>query len=320
MRLSLEAGFSARSGGRTTIRFERLDLNLLVALDALIEERSVSLAARRLCLSQPAVSGALNRLREFFDDELLVPIGRQMVPTPKAEELREPVRDALMLIRSRITTPAEFDPSTVKRHFTIVASDWVYSILLSRLFVETSVTAPHVRFDVVGPSQRTREMMDRGEADVLISIEGYLSSDRPQQALFTAEHCVIAWSQGRYGTGLTLDDFLHAGHASVLFGADRFPALTEMLYAERGLNRTIDVRVPSFSSLPQAVIGTDRVATMYRRHAEYFAELLPLSLHVPPVDLPPLTEMVQWHKSRSGDPGLMWLIGKLSDLAQQITA
>src|SRR5438067_1930595 len=131
------------------MRFERLDLNLLVALDALIEERSVSLAARRMCLSQPAVSGALSRLREFFGDELLVPIGRQMVLTPKAEELRDAVREALMMIRSRITTPSQFDAQSAKRHFTIIASDWVYSILLAPLFIEAARSAPNIKFDVM---------------------------------------------------------------------------------------------------------------------------------------------------------------------------
>jgi LysR family nod box-dependent transcriptional activator len=83
------------------MRFERLDLNLLVALDALIEDRNVSMAARRLYLSQPALTGALNRLRDFFGDDLLIPSGRQMMLTPKAEELRGPVREALMLIRTK---------------------------------------------------------------------------------------------------------------------------------------------------------------------------------------------------------------------------
>src|SRR5687767_5141559 len=106
------------------MRFERLDLNLLVALDVLIEERSVSVAANRLFLSQPALSGALNRLREYFNDELLVQSGRQMILTPKAEELRAPVREALMFIRSRITTPSDFDPATAQRKFILVASDY----------------------------------------------------------------------------------------------------------------------------------------------------------------------------------------------------
>jgi LysR family transcriptional regulator, nod-box dependent transcriptional activator len=106
------------------MRFERLDLNLLVVLDELIQEKSVSAVARRLNLSQPAISGSLNRLREYFGDDLLVPSGRTMLLTPKAEELREPVRDALMLIRTRITTPTAFDPATAERRFVLTASDY----------------------------------------------------------------------------------------------------------------------------------------------------------------------------------------------------
>ena len=302
------------------MRFERLDLNLLVALDALIEERSVSLAARRLFLSQPAVSGALNRLREYFGDDLLIPVGRQMVLTPKAEELRNPVRDALMLIRTRITTPAEFDPRTAERHFTIVASDWVYAVLLCPFFAEAARAAPGITFDVLNNGRRSQEMMERGEADVLISIDGYLSKDHPQRPLFSAGHSVIAWSEGRYGASLDEERFLAAGHVVVMFGADRHPAFTETHFAQRGIVRKIDLRVPSFSALPLAVVGTDRIATMYRRHADYFASYLPLTVQAPPIRLPEATEVVQWHRSRASDPGLKWLIEELAGEAEQLTA
>lgn len=302
------------------MRFERLDLNLLVALDALIEERSVSLAARRIFLSQPAVSGALNRLREYFGDDLLVPVGRQMVLTPKAEELRNPVREALMMIRTRITTPAEFDPRTAERQFTIVASDWVYAVLLCPFFAEAEKMAPKITFDVLGNSRRSQEMMDRGEADALISVEGYLSKEQPQRTLFTAEHAVISWSEGRYRSSLSEEEFLGAGHVVVLFGADRHPAITEMIFSQRGIPRKIELRVSGFSALPLAVVGTDRVATMYRRHAEYFAQFLPLTIHPSPIELPDVTEMVQWHKSRASDPGIKWLIERLAIHAQNIAS
>ncbi|MDP9086119.1 MAG: LysR family transcriptional regulator, partial [Pseudomonadota bacterium] len=106
----------------------------------------------------------------------------------------------------------------------------------------------------------------------------------------------------------------------VLFGADRHPAITEMIFSQRGIPRKIELRVPGFSALPLAVIGTDRVATMYRRHAEYFAQFLPLTIHPSPIELPEVTEMVQWHKSRASDPGIKWLIEQLALHAQNIAS
>lgn len=302
------------------MRFERLDLNLLVALDVLIEERSVSVAAKRLFLSQPAVSGALNRLREYFRDDLLVQVGRQMMLTPKAEELRGPVREALMLIRTRITTPTEFDPATAERRFTIVASDFVYTVLLAPVFAEAARVAPNITFDVQNTSRRGQEMMDRGEADLMITIAGYLSEEYPQKRLFEDEHAVIAWSEGRYGAALTEEDFREAGHAVVLFGRERHPAFTETFFEQKGVNRRIQVRVPTFSALPAAVLGSDRIATMFRRHAEHFARLQPISIHQPPLPLPNVVEAVQWHSFRADDAGLKWLLELLTRRAAELDA
>lgn len=300
------------------MRYERLDLNLLVALDALIEERSVSVAAKRLFLSQPAVSGALSRLREFFEDDLLVPLGRQMMLTPKAEELRAPVREALMLIRAKITTPGSFDPLTAERHFTIVASDFVYAVLLTKVFAEAAVRAPNLAFDVLTAGKRGTEMMERGEADLLITIPAFHTDDHPRVSLFEDEHAIVAWRDGRYGQTMTAEDFFEAQHAVVLFGRDRHPAFSETYFEQRGVARRIHVRVPTFSALPAAVVGTDRIATMYGRHARWFARFMPLTVHRPPIDMPNVVEEVQWHTLRSNDQGLQWLVGLLKECAARL--
>lgn len=300
------------------MRFERLDLNLLVALDALIEDRSVSIAAKRIHLSQPALSGALNRLREFFRDDLLVPLGRQMMLTPKAEELRGPVREALMLIRAKITTPGSFDPATAERQFTIIASDFVYNVLLVDVFAEAAVRAPGLVFDVLSTGKRGAEMMERGEADLLITIPGYQNEAHPRVALFEDEHAIIAWKNGRYGDKLTEADFFAAQHAVVLFGRDRHPAFSETYFERQGVRRNIQLRVPTFAALPAAVIGTDRIATMYSRHAAWFAQSLPIIVHRPPIAMPNVIEEVQWHRLKSSDPGLQWLVGLLRDCAAKM--
>ncbi len=297
------------------MRFERLDLNLLVALDALIEDRSVSSAAKRLYLSQPALSGALNRLREFFGDDLLVPSGRQMILTPKAEELRAPVRDALMLIRSRITTPAHFDPATSQRQFAIAASDYAYNVLIADLMARASRLAPEITFELIATGPGALDRLERGELDLFVTIDGYLNPDHPQQALFEDEHALICWSGSSHAAGISESAFLHASHVVAFFGPERFPAFTESYFAQHGIDRRIEVRLSSFASMPQAVIGTERLATMYRRHAEYFAKILPITVHQPPVFLPSIREAAQWHSARRSDEGLKWLLGIAADCA-----
>ena len=301
------------------MRFERLDLNLLVALDVLIEDKSVSAAARRLCLSQPAISGSLNRLREYFGDELLVPSGRSMILTPKAEELRDPVREALMLIRTKITTPLAFDPAIDQRRFVITASDYAFNVLLADVMAQAALIAPGLSFDLVPTTRSAPEQLERGEIDLFITISTYMIEGHPHVPLWQDEHCVIAWSEGRYGKALSPQDFLAAGHVVAYFGADRQPAFTESYFGQQGINRQIAVRLPNFSILPQAIVGTDRVATMYRRHAENFAKFLPLTIHTPPLPLPDVTEEVQWHKVRDKDDGLQWLIGLIRKQAKLIT-
>ncbi|MEC3947867.1 LysR family transcriptional regulator [Sphingobium sp. HWE2-09] len=300
------------------MRFERLDLNLLVALDALIEYRSVSTSAKRLFLSQPAVSGSLNRLRDFFGDDLLVQVGRQMMLTPKAEELRAPVREALMLIRAKITTPREFDPTTARRHFTIIASDYVYNVLLTDVFAQAALRSPHLAFDVLSTGKRGTEMMEQGEADILITIPQFHTDDHPRVALFEDKHAVVAWRDGHYGARMTHDDFYEAHHAVVLFGRDRHPAFSETFFEQRGMTRNIQLRVPTFSALAPAVLGTDRIATMYDRHAQWFARFLPLTVHRPPIDMPDVVEELQWHSLRNSDQGLQWLIALIRECAANL--
>ena len=300
------------------MRFERLDLNLLVAFDVLIEERSVSAAAKRLNLSQPALSGALNRLRDFFKDELLVQSGRQMILTPKAVELRGPVREALLLIRTRVTTPAQFDPATATREFKIVASDYLFNIFLAEVIAELAVIAPGLSFEITPPEASSVERLERGDIDLLITIQTHLVAHHPSRSLFSDEHAVICWSESKYRGGVDIETFLAARHAVACFGPTRLVAYSEAWFSQQDIARTIEVRVPAFTFLPQAVIGTDRLATIQRRYAEYYARSLPIKVLPMPFSLPLLHERVQWHTMRSGDVGLSWLVNTIGQRADAL--
>jgi LysR family transcriptional regulator, nod-box dependent transcriptional activator len=130
------------------------DLNLLVALDALLTERNVTRAGNRLNLSQSAMSGALARLRHYFHDELLVPVGRQMALTPVAEGLVEPVRDILVRIRGTLGSKPQFDPLTATRHLSLAVSDYVVDILMADVLRRARHEAPHMTFELRGVGRR----------------------------------------------------------------------------------------------------------------------------------------------------------------------
>ena len=289
------------------MRFDRLDLNLLVALNALLDERSVSGAARRLCLSQPAVTGALNRLREFFDDELLVLTGRQMLPTPRAEELADPVRRALLQIRAEITRPGDFDPRTSIRRFNLIVSDYAYTILFADVIAAAATLSPGASFELAPPDARSAERFERAEVDLFVTLPQFTFQAHPQLPLFRDDDVVISWAGADHGT-LDAEAFFNAGHALATFGSSRQPALSDMAIEKLDRKRRIELVVPNFSALPQAVVGTKRLAIMHRLYAQHFARLYPITIHPVPVPLPEVVEIAQWHEIRSRDPGLQWLI------------
>ncbi|MBL8630983.1 MAG: LysR family transcriptional regulator, partial [Rhodospirillaceae bacterium] len=165
------------------MRFEKLDLNLLVALEALLQEQNVTAAADRVCLSQSAMSGVLNRLRDYFGDELLVKVGRQMALTPRAQTLVEPVRNALLIIKNTIATAPEFIPAEAQRKFTLSTSDYFLDINLSGVMRRLGKEAPGVSIDVVLPDENTQTKFERVDIDLVVALEQYMSNDHPYEVL-----------------------------------------------------------------------------------------------------------------------------------------
>ena len=300
------------------MRFEGLDLNLLVALNILLEERNVTLAARRLHISQSALSGALARLREYFGDELLVPVGRAMVPTPRAESLAEPVRAVLLQVRSSIASKSQFDPATSERRFNILTSDYLIAVLLGEVIRRASLIAPGVGFDVQHVQDRPIERLERGEVDLLITPEPFTSDAHPFELLFQDDHVVIAAEDNpAVRVGLDLERFLELGQVGVRFGSDRMPAYEDWVLTTTSHRRRLEVVASSFTAVPFLVAGTGRIALLPRRLASHFARLLPLKIFAAPIELPPLREVMQWNRFNDQDPGLRWLLGLLRETAAQ---
>jgi LysR family transcriptional regulator, nod-box dependent transcriptional activator len=284
------------------------DLNLLVALDALLTERNVTRAGNRLNLSQSAMSGALARLRHSFHDELLVPVGRQMALTPVAEGLVEPVRDILLRIRETLGSKPQFDPLTATRHISLAVSDYVVEIVIADVLRRARLEAPHMTFEVRGVGRRATEDLESGELDFLISPEGYVSAAHPTDVLFEDTYTCVAWTGNTsIGTSVTLEEYLNLGHVVVNVAGNEPPGNYDEQFLRRSnFTRRVEVSVPAFSLAPQLVVGTERVATITTRLAVKYAETLPLKLLPMPIAIPPMVEMLQWHQVHDCDPANQW--------------
>jgi LysR family transcriptional regulator, nod-box dependent transcriptional activator len=290
------------------LRFKKLDLNLLLALDAMLAERSVSAAARRLFLSQSATSGALGRLREHFNDELLVSVGRRMILTPFAQSIVEPVRRLMLQIETTVGSGARFQPETAARKFTISASDYVTEVLLAGLVVEVAKQAPGVILEFVPSIENPAGPLEAGDIDLLITPDIFASPGHPSELLFEDEHVVVGWSGNpRLGQPLNADTFFDLGHVAVRFARGRAPTFADLQIAKLPGQRRIETIAASFSSVPRMLIGTSRVAVMHRRLARLYEKNMPLSVHALPFDFPPLREVIQSHSVRLPDEGLGWL-------------
>ena len=298
------------------MRFGRLDLNLLVALDALLTERSVSLAADRLCLSQSATSSALGRLREYFGDELLVVKGRNMILTARAEELIDPVRAVLEQIRTTVAVAPPFDPSTADRLIRIMASDYSTEVLLTGVLATLETDAPNIRFEIQSMSDNPIETIDRGYVDLLLTINYAISPDHPSLLLFEDDYVVVgARENPAMHEPMTRELYFRLGHVSARFGESRVPAFEDWFVRRQKQQRRVEVVAPTFLSLPGLIAGTNRIATVHRRMAEIVVRSMPLVMREVPFAIPPIRESVQWNIANSNDRALRWVVERFQAAA-----
>lgn len=299
------------------MRFNKLDLNLLVALDALLAERSITRAARRLSLSQPATSGVLARLRDYFGDPLLTQVGRQMVMTPMAAELSLSVRDVLLRIQSTIAVQPTFDASTSTRHFRVMASDYPISVVLAEAARQIAYLAPNVTLEIVMPGDGVLVAVERGEIDLLIMPSQYLAQEHPSESLYEETYSCVIWNGNtQVGETITKDEYMSLGHVATFFGNTRHPSLEEWFLKSSALSRRIEVTTNNFGTLPLFVVGTHRVATMHTRLARKLAQTQPLRIVPLPLEFPKMIWAMQWPRHLSGDSAHVWFRGVVKQASQ----
>lgn len=279
-----------------------LDLNLLVALDALLEQRSVTRAADQMGLSQPALSASLARLRRQFGDDLLVRVGNEYRLTPLAVQLKDRLRVALMSVERVYTAQSDFDPESSRREFAVYASDYWIAVnggAVTRLLAEE---APHARLRLMinTPGVVDNAVAALVNADLLMMPHGFLTG-LSHRDLFTDEWvCVVDADNPEIGDSLTAEQLRDLPWVFTLHGPTATtPAMRQLRML--GLEPTPQVITETFLTVPALLVGTRRVALLQRRLADTLPTAIGLRILPSPLDLGPLLEAMWWHPMYDDD-------------------
>lgn len=290
-----------------SLRLADVNLNLLVALDALLDAGTVTGAAQRTGVTQSAMSHALRQLRELLGDPLLVRGAGGLVPTPRAEALRVPIRRALLDLQHALRDPPSFDPATAQRRFLLGTGDYFAHIVLPPL-LQRSLDTPGIDLDVLPFSVATDlPKLATGELDLALGAFVPESPGLQQEPLFTDGFvCLVRREHPLVRRRLTLRQYVQLPHV-LISPTGSGPSPVDEQLAAQGLRRRIALRIRYFLAAPMVVATSDLVLTAPRRLGEVFARHFDLQLHEPPVALQPFTVVQLWHQRFDADPGHRWL-------------
>jgi DNA-binding transcriptional LysR family regulator len=297
------------------------DLNLLVALDALIIEGSVSEAARRIGIGQPAMSHALGRLRDLFGDPLLVRTGSTMRPTARALDLAEPVARILADIRANVLADRAFLPERENRIFRLGASDYVMAAILPKLLAILHLAAPNLRL-AAGPLARDEAdaKLANGVVDVAVGYYPDAASSKKRETLFHENH-VCLFDADACGTKspITLHAYLSLPHFLVSSAGD-FTGAVDIALAGMKRTRFVQLSTPSFLTIPFLLRGSRAVAIVPSRLAHHCRDAIGLAVCPPPVKVDGFDVEMVWHPRTESDPAQRWFRDRVREAVTQSKA
>jgi DNA-binding transcriptional LysR family regulator len=299
------------------IDLRRIDLNLLVAFDALLDERSVTRAAERLFVGQSAMSATLGRLRNLINDPILIRQGRQLVPTPVAEGLVGPIKEILDLVSSTLVRQRQFDPATDHRTFSIVASDYMTLVFLHPLLARLSIEAPNIKLNIRPISDSFAEDLRNNRADLLITAKeafpGYV--EFPHQFLFQDRYvCAADASHPDLGENITLEQFKALPYVASRVG--QLPAFAESELDRRGIARNVEITT-TFLLCGFLLRGTRLISLLHERLGNMLRDQLNIRLLEPPFERIEITETMIWTQRHADDPGHVWLRNRLASQVEE---
>jgi len=308
----------------------KVDLNLLVYLDVLLREGSVTRAANQLSITQPAMSNGLKRLRDLFKDPLLVRTSDGMTPTKRALELQPVIRDVLSRLESSIQPETDFDPATSKRTFRIMTSDYAESTLLLGLLSELAIQAPNITLDLITPSDVTFHDVEQGKVDMAINrFEELPLSFHQKVVWYDTFSCVLRAENPLAAGQFDLDSYLSASHVWVSktgfgVGVGIDPNEVQKLgwvdaeLTKLGKQRDIRVFTRHYHAALQIAKTQNLIATLPTKAARLFADDPQVVLKAPPFDIPPIALKMAWSALLHHDAGHIWLRRLISDVAERM--
>ena len=297
-----------------------IDLNLLVFLDALLRERSVTKAALAMDISQPAMSNALRRLRKLLGDPVLVRTASGMQPTDRALKLQRPVRNALAQLETAIAPNRAFEPETAERLFTVLITDYAASVLMPHVVSSLEREAPNIALNILSAGSDAIDQIERGEADFLVNRFGKLPANFHQHKLWSdrmaclirKDHPALIEADGE----LTLDAFLAQKHILITQTGVGLSRIDEVL-ADAGKSRQISVLTRHYQLPRELVANSDMIVALPARIARYQARHLGLAVLDPPVELPAFDIGIAWGALDHHDVAHRWLRERIIAIARE---
>lgn len=304
-----------------TLKLEDINLNLLVSLDALLEERNVTRAARRMGVTQSAMSHTLRRLRDLFEDELLVSGRDGMVLTPRAQRLAAPLHEELMELERVVRDEARFDPRTAERTFYLATSDYIAMVLVPAMLELLGDQAPGIDL-VFRPMKfdRVSWQLETGELSMSVGVNLDLRAGIKRRKLFDDHFaCLVRKDHPTIRGELTFERYLETPHA-LISPTSEGQGIVDRVLAEQGRARRVSLRVPFFAAAPFFIAQSDLILTAPRRLACMLASRFDLQLLCAPVELPHFDVFTAWHERFDGSPAHQWLRELTVQAAKRVEA
>ncbi len=297
---------------------QSFDLNLLVVLHTLLVERSVSKTAERLHLSQPATSAALNRLRKALNDPILVRDGLRMVPTPRAEQLSEPIQAILTSIDQTLAAPQPFDPSTINRTFKVATNDYGTFVLVPMLMQRLGAIAPGISLEIWEIASDVEASLRQGEVDLVVADAWTLRHCKYTETLFSETFtCLVRQQHPRIHSQLTLEDYIKENHALVS-SRGRVMGNVDAALSQQALQRHVGVTLPHVLAIPAVIASTDLIVTLATRIAKHLATDYKLKTFSPPISLDSFEIVMAWPNRMTNNLDIQWLRSELKEIGQGI--
>ncbi|MET0498939.1 MAG: LysR family transcriptional regulator [Steroidobacteraceae bacterium] len=289
--------------------FHGIDLNLLVAFDALVKERNVTRAAIQVGVSQPAMSAALSRLRQLFGDQLFLRSADGLLPTPRARDLAGPISQALQQIEATLVNKPVFEPATASLTFKLGMSDYPAFVLLPSLLQQLGISAPGVSLSVHAFNDRDHaaDLLHEGVIDAAIGVSPTHADGRILSRPVLRDEFVTIVASGHPAArrGMSMKTFLDLSHVLVSPEGEQF-GLVDQALAQQGKKRKLALTLPLMFAVPAIVAQTNLAATVLKRVALNSASHRRLVLFTPPVRLPEIVFNLIWHRRSDTHPAEQW--------------